>query len=238
MLPTSIATKADMTQVFDQSGNRIAATVVNAQTVYITGQRTAEKDGYQSTQIGWATKKHIHKPVAGKLKKANIDQTLSRFIEIQADETPEIGTSYTITDVVKPGDIISVQGVTKGKGFAGTVKRWGFAGGPKTHGQTDRHRAPGSIGAGTYPGRVLKGKKMAGRMGNDRQTITNLTVLDVDKTTGTVLVSGSVPGSTGQYLVITKTGTRKDFHPIQKPQTEEAIQSSTETSESDQKSEE
>jgi large subunit ribosomal protein L3 len=121
----------------------------------------------------------------------------------------KVGDEIKISDVFRKGDLVNVSGISKGKGFAGVVKRWHFAGGPKTHGQSDRLRAPGSIGQGTTPGRVLKGKKMAGRMGGERKTIKNLIVVDVDSEKGELLVSGPVPGKSSGLLIITKTASGK-----------------------------
>ena len=132
---------------------------------------------------------------------------MPRFLrEVRLDSEPEfkVGDIISVSDVFKKGDVIAITGTSKGKGFAGVVKRWGFHGGPRTHGQSDRERAPGSIGQGTTPGRVLKGKKMAGRMGGDRVTVKNLIVVDVDKEAGLIAVSGPVPGVPGGLLIIKK----------------------------------
>lgn len=131
------------------------------------------------------------------------------------------GADVTPSRMLVAGDLVQATGISKGKGFAGVVKRWGFSGGPKTHGQSDRHRAPGSIGQGTSPGRVHKGKKMAGRMGRERVTIKNLTVLGVDDEKRSLFLSGPVPGSRGSRLLIKKTGENKRFEPLMGVEKEE-----------------
>lgn len=121
----------------------------------------------------------------------------------------KVGDQLTVSDIFKKGDVIAVTGTSKGKGFAGVVKRWHFAGGPRTHGQSDRERAPGAIGSGTTPGRVLKGKHMAGRMGGERVTVKNLIVVDVDNAGSRMAISGAVPGATNGVVIIKKIGSGK-----------------------------
>nr|AKQ05550.1 50S ribosomal protein L3, large subunit ribosomal protein L3 [uncultured Microgenomates bacterium Rifle_16ft_4_minimus_24053] len=139
---------------------------------------------------------------------ATKDKMGATFVESTRVDV-KVGDVITLTDVFKKGDVITVTGTSKGKGFAGVVKRWRFAGGPKTHGQSDRQRAPGSIGQGTTPGRVYKGKHMAGRMGSDTVTIKNLIVVEVDKDGGKMAISGSIPGSIGGLLKIKKIASGK-----------------------------
>jgi large subunit ribosomal protein L3 len=129
--------------------------------------------------------------------------------EVELDGEVKVGDKVTLEEVFRKGNLIDVIGTSKGKGFAGVVKRHGFHGGPKTHGQSDRHRAPGSIGSGTTPGRVQKGLKMAGHMGNEQVTVFGLEIMDIDKETGTMLVKGSVPGKTGSSLIIKKSKKKK-----------------------------
>ena len=143
----------------------------------------------------------------GHLKGATKDNKAPRFlreVRLETSSDLKVGDLVKIEDIFKKGDVVRVSGTSKGKGFAGAIKRWKFAGGPKTHGQSDRHRAPGSIGQGTTPGRVLKGKKMAGRLGGGRVTVSNLIVVDIDKDKGSLAVSGPVPGRTGGLLEIRK----------------------------------
>ena len=197
-----------MGQTFVQ-GTRVPVTVVKAGPCLVTQVKHQEKDGYWAVQLGFGEKrtKHITKPMKGHLKGAAQGKTAPRFLrEVRFKDEPEfkVGDVVKVSSVLKPGDVIAVTGTSKGKGFAGVVKRWGFAGGPRTHGQSDRLRAPGSIGQGTDPGRVRKGKKMAGRMGNERVTIKNLQVVSVDEEAGEVMVSGPVPGKKGDLLMVVK----------------------------------
>ena len=126
-----------------------------------------------SLQLGFGTKKSVKKPQLGHGKKAGIEQPIRWFREVEKNKDLQLGTEIKLDQVFSIGDAIKVEGISKGKGFQGGVRRWGFHGGPKTHGQSDRHRAPGSIGSGTTPGRVYKGKKMAGHMGNVKSSVTN-----------------------------------------------------------------
>ncbi|MBI2268053.1 MAG: 50S ribosomal protein L3 [Candidatus Blackburnbacteria bacterium] len=218
MLNTVLGTKQGMKQIFTREGVRLSVTVVQGGPNVVTYLRTQDKDGYWAVQLGFGSRrmKTIKKPVLGHLKKGLVHTTLEepqkypRFLKevriLSTEETTlQLGDRISPTDVLKAGDIVQVTGVSKGKGFAGGVKRWGFHGGPKTHGQSDRHRAPGSIGQATTPGRVYKGKKMAGRMGSDQKTIKNLVVLSVLET-GEIELSGPVPGSRGSFLQIKKIG--------------------------------
>lgn len=212
-----------MTQVF-VNDLRIPVTKIMAGPCKVTQIRQMDTDGYWAVQLGFETKraKNTSKPLQGHFKKTKGQKHFPRFLrEIKFDSKPEritgvafkVGDEVLVSDIFKKGDVVSVTGISKGKGFAGVVKRWGFAGGTRTHGQSDRERAPGSIGQGTTPGRVHKGKKMGGRMGTDRKTIINLYVIDVMDETNEVLVSGPVPGRTGALLTITKTaeGSLKDL---------------------------
>lgn len=202
-----------MSQTFI-GGTRIPVTKVAVGPCVVTHIKTKDTDGYWAVQLGYGEKKikNITKPLKGHLKGAIDKNTAPRFIkEVKTDEKPEFkkGDLIKITDVFKKGDVVSVTGVSKGKGFAGVVKRWSFAGGPKTHGQSDRWRAPGSIGQGTTPGRVRKGKKMPGRMGGDTIYVKNLIVTDVDSQKDELAVSGPVPGIPGGLLVIKKLASGK-----------------------------
>ena len=210
---TIFGIKQDMTQVFDALGKRRVATKILAGPCRIVQIKTSDKDGYTAVQLGLGIRKRVLKPVAGHLKKANITDPVKYLREVRLSEEITLNPGDTVNagEVFEAGDIVKVVGVTKGKGFAGVVKRWGFHGGPKTHGQSDRHRAPGSIGSGTTPGRVVKGKKMAGRMGGDTTTVEGLTVLEVNPETNTILVSGPVPGANQGMVTITKTGKKKQF---------------------------
>lgn len=225
-----------MEQTFTGAGLRLPVTVVASGPNLVTFLRREDKDGYWAVQIGFGTRKikNTPKPLLGHLQKAlknrkTEEQTeLPRFLKetkISAEEagTLQPGDSINPSQVLKAGDIVAVTGTSKGKGFAGVVKRWHFAGGPKTHGQSDRLRAPGSIGQRQTPGRVYKGKKMAGRMGGGQVTVKNLIVLSVDDASGKVQLSGPVPGSRGSLLVIKKVGEMDKPHQLfGSPSVEEA----------------
>jgi large subunit ribosomal protein L3 len=206
MLNTILGEKQKMSATYIE-GTRIPVTWVQAGPCIVTQIKKQEKDGYWAVQLGFKQKKlkNTTKPLQGHLKGALKDNKAPCFLrEIRMDVEPDmnVGDEITITKIFRKGDIISVTGTSKGKGFAGGVKRWGFRGGPKTHGQSDRHRAPGSIGQGTTPGRVLKGKHMAGRMGSDTVTIKNLMVVDIDLNENKLAISGGLPGNPGSLLII------------------------------------
>ena len=207
-------TKGVMTQTFIE-GFRIPVTKINLGPCTVVQIKNQEKDGYWSVQLGFGEKKlkNTTKPLQGHFKESKVTP---RYIkEIRLDKEPEykVGDIIKASDVVKAGDVVFATGDTKGKGFAGGVRRFNFKGGPKTHGQSDRHRAPGSIGQTTTPGRVYKGKRMAGRMGNTQVTIKKLHVVSVDPEKNEVLVSGAIPGRIGSFLTIkkVKSGSLKDL---------------------------
>ncbi len=202
-----------MSQAFVK-GTRVPVTLVKTGPCIVTQVKKSEKDGYWAVQLGFGEKriKNVTKPLQGHLKGAIKGKKAPAFLrEVIFDKEPDYKTGdiVTVDKVLKKGDLVSVAGKSKGKGFAGVVKRWGFAGGPRTHGQSDRLRAPGSIGQGTTPGRVHKGKKMAGRMGNQQVTIKNLIVVDVNNDTGEVALSGPIPGIPGGLVVIKKLASGK-----------------------------
>jgi large subunit ribosomal protein L3 len=208
MLNAIIGSKDKMGQAF-VSGTRVPVTVVKAGPCVVTQIKNEEKDGYWAVQLGLGEKKEkkLKNPMKGHLKGAIKDKKAPRFLaEIRLDEKPDfkVGDDVKVSDVFKEGDIVQITGTSKGKGFAGVMKRWGFKGGPRTHGQSDRKRAPGSIGQGTDPGRVWKGKKMAGRMGQDTTTVKNLMVISVDEEASEIKVSGPVPGNQGGLLIVKK----------------------------------
>jgi large subunit ribosomal protein L3 len=211
---TFIATKHQMSQTWDKNGRRFPVTILQAQALTVTQVKSPDSDGYHAFQVGLGTKstKNITSPLRHHLKlTASTKKTVRHLKEIRSTDPVDVkvGDSIPVSDVLEVGDIVNVAGISKGRGFAGVVKRWGFSGGPRTHGQSDRLRAPGSIGQGTDPGRVHKGKKMAGRMGNQRYTIRNLQVLHIDPTTNQVWVSGPVPGATGCLISVTKVKSGK-----------------------------
>lgn len=215
MITGLLGIKSRMTQTFTRNGQRVPVTLVKMSPNVVTQIKTVEKDGYWALQLGAGSKKtkNIKKPVLKHLKwDLKNKKEAPRFLkEVRLVQQTQyvVGNQIKAEEVFQAGDLVQVSGVSKGKGFAGVVKRWGFRGGPKTHGQSDRHRAPGSIGQGTTPGRVYKGKKMAGRMGQDRVTVKNLTVLAV--LDNELLLSGPVPGSVGGPLEIRKIGEDKKF---------------------------
>ncbi|MEP7147187.1 MAG: 50S ribosomal protein L3 [bacterium] len=189
--------KIGMTTVFEKDGNAVPCTVIEAGPCYVTQIKGMSKDGYESIQIGFAEKKEKNstKPLTGKFKKIKVP-VLRHLKEIRNYPQGELKEGDTIkVDIFKEGDIVKVTGVSKGKGFQGVVKRHGFAGGVRTHGQSDRERAPGSIGGSSYPSRVFKGQRMAGRMGNDTVSVRNMRVVRIFSDSNLILIKGAVPGS-------------------------------------------
>ena len=198
-----IGRKIGMTQLFPENGEAIAVTAIEAGPSIVTQVKNQAKDGYKAIQLGfYLSAKHLTSPEKGHLK--GIDEV--RYLrEFRTEDINSVKRGDKVdVGFLKTGDLVNVSGFSKGKGFAGVVKRHHFAGGPKTHGQTDRHRAPGSIGATTFPGRVLKGKPMAGHMGNKRVTVRNLEVIQSDPKRNLLLVKGAVPAANGGLLIIEK----------------------------------
>ena len=191
-----------MTQRFSEDGTLHAVTVIQAGPCTVVQVKTSEKDGYQAVQIGFDKAKRLNKPKQGHLKNLGEFRHLREVISKDISGIEE-GATIDVS-IFEAGEKVDVVGKSKGKGFAGVVKRYHFAGGPKTHGQSDRHRAPGSVGAGTTPGRVTKGFKMAGHMGNERVTSQNLVVMETDPERNLLLVSGAVPGPQNGLVLIKK----------------------------------
>lgn len=196
-----LATKENMIRVFADDGRAYAGTVLNVAPVTVTQVKSVEgKDGYAAVQVGMGTRKtkNITKAVLG-----HTGGTGYEAIREFRDAEGEVGSTIDVS-TFEVGDVVRVSGLTKGKGFSGVVKRHGFHGGPRSHGQKHTERAPGSIGGsgGRAGGRVVKGKKMAGRMGAERHTVTNLKVLAVDKAAGKIVISGAVPGRRGTLLEV------------------------------------
>lgn len=207
MVTTILGTKIGQSQQFTEGGKRIPVTFIAAGPCWVT--RIEDRGTYQSLQLGFGTNKHLNKAQVGQMKKAGLDNKPRFLREIRVTELPEtikVGSQITVSDVFAAGDAIAVTGTSKGKGFAGVVKRHHFKGGPKTHGQSDRQRAPGSIGQTTTPGRVYRGKRMAGRMGGERVTVGGLSVVSVDSEKNMLTVKGVVPGAKNGLLVIQKQG--------------------------------
>ena len=207
MISGIIGKKLGMTQVFRDNGKVETVTAIEAGPCTVTQVKTAEKEGYQAAQLGFATAKHLTRPERGHLK----DMGLFKYLrEFRLADTADIEVGQVIdVSLFNEGDLVDVTGWSKGKGFAGVVKRYHFAGGPKTHGQSDRHRAPGSVGAGTSPGRVFKGQHMAGHMGNRRVTVMKLKVYKADTDRNLLMLIGHVPGAKGGLLMINKSDREK-----------------------------
>lgn len=203
MVHGMLGRKIGMMQIFTEKGEVVPVTVINAGPCVVTQVRVSERDGYDAVQIGFeqVPARKLTKPEQGHLKGAG---TLLRVLrEFSADNPQEHNVGDIISvELFAAGQKVDISGNSKGRGFAGVVKRHHFRGGPKTHGQSDRHRAPGSIGAGTTPGRVWKGQKMAGRMGGKRVTVQNLEVVEVVADKNLILVKGSVPGARNGLLQI------------------------------------
>jgi large subunit ribosomal protein L3 len=202
MVKGLLGRKVGMTQVFSAEGQARPATVIEAGPCVVTQVRTKAKDGYEAVQIGFGEDKRLNKPERGHLKGL---APLRHLREVDADDVSQyqVGQQFDVS-LFSEGDKVDVIGVSKGRGFAGVVKRHHFRGGPKTHGQSDRWRAPGSSGSGTTPGRVLKGTRRAGHMGHQRVTTQNLEVLQADPERNLLLLKGSVPGPKEGLLLIRK----------------------------------
>ena len=191
-----------MSQIFDEQGNVVPVTLVEAGPCFVAQVKTQEKDGYESVQIGFGEKKdkHTNKPQMNHFKKANVKNL--RYLKEFKIEKPEMVMGAELkADIFAVGDNVKVSGLSKGKGFQGVVKRHGFRGGPKSHGQKHSLRAPGSIGA-TFPERVPKGRRMAGRMGYERVTQEGLKIVKIDAENNIIAIKGAVPGRRGTLLEI------------------------------------
>ena len=205
-----LAKKLGINRGFDEKGRVFAMTELSVSPCVVTEIKTLERDGYQAIQLGYGEKISTRtKKTDAKLKEKLGGKSLPVFLhEVvfeAGDESLKIGQPIKVEEIIQPNDLVDAIGISKGKGFAGVVKRYSFAGGPRTHGQSDRERAPGSIGSGTTPGRVYKGKRMAGRMGSDRVTVKRMTVMKVDVEKGILYLKGSVPGRNGSYITLNKT---------------------------------
>ena len=202
-----IGIKLGMTQVFAADGTSVPCTVLQAGPCVVVQRRTTQKDGYDAIQLGlveFVKPQRINRPMTGHFKKAGVPplRLLREFrLEAPADET-KVG-DRVLVDGFAPGEVVDVTGVSKGKGFAGGVKRWHYRGGDETHGSM-HHRAPGGIGASSFPSRVWKGQHFPGHMGHERVTVKNLRVVKVDSEENLLLVRGAVPGPAGGYLLIRK----------------------------------
>jgi large subunit ribosomal protein L3 len=196
--------KVGMTQIFNENGESVPVTVIEAGPCYVTQVKTVEGDGYRAAQLGFeeVEARKLTGGEKGHLKRNDVPH-LRHLREVPLAEDDEIEEGERVlVDVFEVGDHVDIVGVSKGRGFAGGVKRYGFSGGPKTHGQSDRHRAPGSIGGTTHTSKVWKGQRMPGRMGNERVTAQNLRVEMVDPERNLLAVHGSVPGARGGLVEI------------------------------------
>lgn len=200
-----IGKKIGMTSMFSEEGKNIPCTIIEAGPCVVTQIKTQESDGYSALQIAFDNQKdsRLSKALLGHLKKAGAPAS-KKIVEISFDEGISMGDTLSV-DLFAEGDFVTVVGNSKGKGFQGVVKRHGFAGvGDATHGQHNRLRAPGSIGAASYPARVFKGMRMGGQMGNDRVKVENLQVVKIMADRNLILVNGSVPGANNSYITIEK----------------------------------
>jgi large subunit ribosomal protein L3 len=190
-----------MTSVFAEDGTLVPVSVVSVEPNTVTALRTIEQDGYSAVQLGAGRARRLTKPRAGQLKDLPPVRDTREF-RVDDVSQYEIGQTLDVS-LFAEGDVIDVTGISKGKGFAGTIKRHNFRRGPETHG-SDSHRQPGSVGAGTYPGKVLKGTGMAGRMGNDRVTVKKMTVVRADAERNLLLIKGPVPGARNALVLVRK----------------------------------
>lgn len=198
MIKNLIGTKIGMTHAYSADGRYLPVTRLMLGPCVVTQVKNMDKDGYSALQIAFGNRRRLTKPMAQHLLKSHLKKSPLFIREIPADSTELVavksGDQIKVSDVFMEGDIVKVKSATRGRGFQGVVKRWGFAGGPKTHGQSDRWRAPGAIGQGTLPGRVHKGKHMAGHYGNEIRTIKGLKVIKVDSENHQLWVKGAVAG--------------------------------------------
>jgi large subunit ribosomal protein L3 len=205
-----IGRKVGMTQIFQDDGTMVGVSVLEIEPNTVTRLRTTDRDGYTAVQLGADGQKRqrLTKPVAGQLKDlpkgATVPATLREFRVDSVDDF-SVGQTLAVADLFAAGDLVDVTGVSKGKGFAGHVKRHNFRRGPTPHG-SDHHREPGSIGPGTTPGRVYKGLRMAGHMGDERVTVQNLEIVRVDAERNLIAIRGAIPGPKGGLIMIKKRG--------------------------------
>lgn len=199
--------KLGMIQIFDEEGNAVPVTVIEAGPCAVIQVKREETDGYNAVQLGFGKKKKVNKPLAGHFRQAGVNpKAFLREIRTGDVDSLQPGMEVRVEEVFEVGDRVDVIGITKGKGFTGVVKRYGFGGGStKSHGGSTYHRAPGSIGAAAFPARVFKGKRLPGRMGGKRYTVANLEVVKIIPEDNKLLVRGAVPGAKNGYLIIRKS---------------------------------
>jgi large subunit ribosomal protein L3 len=208
MINGLLGKKVGMTQLLQDDGTVVPVTVIQAGPCVIVQKKTKQTDGYDAVQLGFVEfvkPKRVNKPMTGHFKKANVAPArFTREVQVEGEETRNPGDKVMV-DIFNPNELVHVVGTSKGRGFAGFVKRHHFRGGRATHGSMF-HRAPGSIGSSAYPSRVLKGMRMAGHMGNSRVTVRNVRVARVDQENNLLFVHGAVPGPAGGYVVVEKSG--------------------------------
>ncbi len=201
-----VGKKIGMSRIFSEEGQSIPVTVIEAGPCPVVQTKTEKKDGYNSIQLGFDQKRKnlFTQPILGHFAKAKLEpRRILREIRTEQVEGMEVGQEVKV-DIFTVGEKVKVTGISKGLGFQGVVRRYHFRGGPKSHGQSDRMRAPGSVGSSSYPSRTFKGQKMGGRMGGDKVTIKNLVVVGVDLEKNLLLLRGAVPGKKNSYLTIRK----------------------------------
>ncbi len=206
-MPGILGKKIGMTNIFDETGEAVPCTVIEAGPCFVTHIKTKERDGYEALQLGFGEVKErlVNKPTAGHYKRAGVSakRLLREFRDFDTSKF-QLGAEVKVDSIFAKGDIVSVAGTSKSRGFQGVVKSHHFRGGSRTHGQSDRERAPGSIGSSSFPSRVFKGMRMAGRMGGERVTVKNLRIVQVIPESNLLLVRGSVPGHINSYVEILK----------------------------------
>jgi large subunit ribosomal protein L3 len=205
MISGFVVKKSTMTNIYSPEGKRYAVTKCIVTPLTVTQVKTKEKDGYQAVQVAYGTKKRLDKATSGKMSKLSLEITPQYFSEfdITTETTPEVGSNISIDSVFAAGDEVSVVGTSKGRGFAGVIKRYGFRRQPVSGGQSDRVRAPGAIGAQT-PGKVIKGKKMPGHYGNATKQVSGLKIVSVDTAKNEITLNGPIPGHINSWVTILK----------------------------------
>lgn len=230
-LKTILARKLGMTRIFNEQGLVCPATILETGPCRVLQIKTTTTDGYDALQLGFGARqeKHVSQALLGHFKKAGCSPArLSREVRVDSSEGFSLGQEISLEGMFALGDYVDVSGVSKGRGFAGGVKRWGFRGGPKTHGQSDRERAPGSLAGRRSLGRVLPGKKMAGHLGADSVTVQKLEILKIEPETNRLYVLGAIPGAIGTDVVVEETIKRlkhKIVHAATKPSKKKQVQS-------------
>ncbi len=209
MIEYILGKKIGMTRIFLDTGEVVVVSAIEVGPCYVTQVKRQATDGYDAVQLGYGNSRKLNAPQKGHLKRASSNTELAvnldHLREFRTHDIESVQDGETVDlSFLETDDKVTVRGLSKGKGFAGVVKRYHFRGGPKTHGQSDRHRAPGSIGSGSSPGRVLKGLRMAGHMGDAKCTVRNLKVVKVDIDRSLLLVNGAIPGAKNSILAIEK----------------------------------